>query len=128
MLRLRQALREYFPAALHAFDDLSSAEALELVAKAPIPSTAARSSINQIRNAPRRARRRNVIEKAETLKAVLRSKHLTQSDPVTESYAAVVRSLVAIIETLNDEIVSLAGEVESLFGQQPGRIRKVPGH
>lgn len=119
VLRLRQALREYFPAALHAFDDLSSADALELLAKAPTPSTAARLSITQIRNALRRARRRNVIEKAETLKAVLRSTHLAQSDRVAEAYAAVVRSLVAVLETLNDEIASLAGEVETLFGRHP---------
>ncbi|WP_336873922.1 IS110 family transposase [Rhodococcus qingshengii] len=119
VLRLRQALREYFPAALHAFDDLSSADALELLAKAPTPSTAARLSITPIRNALRRARRRNVIEKAETLKAVLRSKHLAQSDRVAEAYAAVVRSLVAVLETHNDEIASLAGEVETLFGRHP---------
>ncbi len=105
--------------ALHAFDDLSSADALELLAKAPTPSTAARLSITQIRNALRRARRRNVIEKAETLKAVLRSKHLAQSDRVTEAYAAVTRSLVAVLETLNDEIAFLAGEVETLFGLHP---------
>lgn len=39
------ALRRYFPAALQAFDDLGDAEALELSAKAPTPSTAARLSI-----------------------------------------------------------------------------------
>lgn len=60
-----------------------------------------------------------MIEKAETLKAVLRSKHLAQSDRVAEAYAAVVRSLVAVLETLNDEIASLAVEVETLFGRHP---------
>ena len=34
-LRLRCALREYFPAALAAFEDLTAADALELLAKAP---------------------------------------------------------------------------------------------
>jgi transposase len=33
--RLRHALREYFPAALAAFEDLDAADALELLAKAP---------------------------------------------------------------------------------------------
>ena len=73
----------------------------------------------KIRNALRRARRRNVIEKAGTLKAVLRSKHLAQSDRVAEAYAAVVRSLIAVLETLNDEIAFLANEVETLFGLHP---------
>ncbi len=33
--RLRNALREYFPAALEAFDDLDAADTLELLGKAP---------------------------------------------------------------------------------------------
>lgn len=37
MLRLRAALREYFPVALEAFDDLSGADALELLEAAPDP-------------------------------------------------------------------------------------------
>jgi hypothetical protein len=37
VLRLRSALREFFPAALHAFDDLSAGEALELLDRAPGP-------------------------------------------------------------------------------------------
>jgi hypothetical protein len=40
--RLRHALREYFPAALAAFEDLDAADALELLAKAPDPASAAR--------------------------------------------------------------------------------------
>jgi len=40
--RLRNALREYFPAALQAFDDLTAADTLELLAKAPDPDAAAR--------------------------------------------------------------------------------------
>jgi transposase len=35
--RLRHALREYFPAALVAFEDLDAADTLELLAKAPDP-------------------------------------------------------------------------------------------
>jgi transposase len=36
--RLRHALRDYFPAALVAFDDLDATDALELLAKAPTPA------------------------------------------------------------------------------------------
>ena len=51
----------------------------------------------EIRNALRRARRWNAIEKAETLKAVLRSKHLTQSDRVTETYVCAGLSGVRMV-------------------------------
>src|SRR5947209_19616635 len=41
--RLRHALHDYFPAALAAFEDLDAADALELLAKAPDPASAARA-------------------------------------------------------------------------------------
>jgi transposase len=40
--RLRHQLREYFPAALAAFEDLAAPDVLELLAKAPDPARAAR--------------------------------------------------------------------------------------
>src|SRR6266571_3491174 len=61
--RLRHALREYFPAALEAFEDLDAADALELLAKAPDPASAARLSTAQISAALKRARRRDIAVK-----------------------------------------------------------------
>jgi len=48
LLRLRAALREYFPAALEAFDDLAAPDTLELLAMAPDPASAARLTAGQI--------------------------------------------------------------------------------
>lgn len=42
LLRMRSALREYFPAALEAFDDLAAPDALELLRAAPDPGSVAR--------------------------------------------------------------------------------------
>src|SRR5580693_5973788 len=42
VLRLRAQLREYFPAAVAAFEDLDAPDALELLGKAPDPARAAR--------------------------------------------------------------------------------------
>jgi hypothetical protein len=67
VLRLRSALREYFPAALEAFDDLAAPDALELLAKAPDPASAARLSIAQITAALKRARRSGTAEKAKRI-------------------------------------------------------------
>jgi Transposase len=64
MLRLRAALREFFPAALEAFPDLTAPDALELLAAAPDPDRAARLSRSKIAAALRRARRRDVEAKA----------------------------------------------------------------
>jgi transposase len=67
--RLRHALREYFPAALEAFADLDAADTLELLAKAPDPASAAKLTIAEISAALKRARRRNVAEKATRIQA-----------------------------------------------------------
>src|SRR5512143_1974029 len=62
-LRLRYALREYFPAALEAFDDLAAPDTLELLAKAPDPASAAKLNRSQIRAALKHARRRDIDTK-----------------------------------------------------------------
>jgi hypothetical protein len=64
VLRLRSALWEFFPAALEAFDDLSAADTLELLDRAPDPDRAARLSRSQLAGALRRGNRRNIDAKA----------------------------------------------------------------
>ena len=46
--RLRHQLREYFPAALEAFEDLDAPDALELLGKTPDPARAARLTRAQV--------------------------------------------------------------------------------
>jgi len=117
--RLRHALREYFPAALAAFEDLDAADTLELLAKAPDPASAARLSLAQISAALKRARRRDIPAKAERIRAVLRAEHLGQPAVVTAAYAASVRALVAVLGTLNEQVKILQGQVEAHFGRHP---------
>lgn len=119
MLRLRSALREYFPAALEAFDDLTAADVLELLAAAPDPVAAARLSRSRIAGALKRARRRNVEDKAQRIQAVLRAEQLTLAPALVEAYAATTRAAVAVIAVFNSQIESLQGQVEAHFGQHP---------
>jgi Transposase len=72
LLRLRTALRESFPAALAAFDDLAAPDALELLSAAPDPVSAARLSRARIRGALSRVRRRQPDQRAATVQAALR--------------------------------------------------------
>jgi transposase len=117
--RLRNALREFFPAALEAFTDLTSGDALELLGKAADPVAAARLTRAQITAALRRAGRRHVAERAEQIQTALRGEQLTQPQAITAAYAATVRSQVAVLTTLNAEIATMQGEVEAHFGQHP---------
>jgi transposase len=117
--RLRHALRDYFPAALEAFEDLDAADTLELLAKAPDPATAARLSLSQISAALKRAHRRAVPAKAAAIQSVLRAEQLGQPAVVTAAYAASARALVALLVTLNEQVAALQGQVEAHFGQHP---------
>ena len=117
--RLRHALREYFPAALDAFEDLDATDTLELLGKAPDPSTAARLSISQISAALKRARRRDIPAKATAIQTLLRAEHLGQPAVVTTAYAVTVRALVAVLSTLNEQVKALQGQVEAHFGRHP---------
>jgi transposase len=117
--RLRHALREYFPAALEAFADLDAPDALELLATAPDPASAARLTLTQIRGALSGARRRNVVEKAERIQAVLRAEHLGQPEVITAAYAATTRAAVAVLTTLNEQVKALQGQVDAHFGRHP---------
>lgn len=118
--RLRHALRDYFPAALDAFDDLDAADTLELLGKAPTPAQAARLTITQISGALRRARRKNAAEKAAVVQAALRAEHLAQPEVVASAYAASVQALIAVLTVLNAQVTALQGQVDAYFGQHPG--------
>jgi transposase len=117
--RLRHALRDYFPAALEAFEDLDAADTLELLAKAADPASAARLTTAQISAALKRARRRDIAGKAERIQAVLRAGHLGQPAVVAAAYAASARALIAVLVTLNEQVKVLQGQVEAHFGQHP---------
>jgi transposase len=117
--RLRHALREYFPAALEAFEDLDAPDALELLAKAPDPDSAAKLTITQISAALRRARRHHVAETPARIQAVLRGEHLGQPEVLTAAYAATTRAAVAVLRTLDEQVKVLQGQVDAHFGQHP---------
>ncbi len=117
--RLRHALRDYFPAAVEAFEDLDAADALELLATAPDPASAAKLTITQITAALQRARRRNIAAKAARIQAVLRAEQMGQPQVVTAAYAVTTRAAVAVIRTLDEQVKTLQGQVDAHFGQHP---------
>jgi Transposase/Transposase IS116/IS110/IS902 family len=118
--RLRYQLRDFFPAALEGYPDLAAADALELLAKAPDPKSAARLTTAQISAALKRAGRRGAIaERSAVIRAALRSPQLAQPSPVTAAGATVVRALAAVITTLNQQIKALEGQVEAHFREHP---------
>jgi Transposase/Transposase IS116/IS110/IS902 family len=121
-LRMRSALREYFPAALEAYKDLglTGADTLELLAKAPDPASAAKLTTPQIAAALRRAGRRGDIqERARQIRAALRTGHLAQPDVIAEAYSYAVQSGAAVITALNEQVKIMEARVSGLFRRHP---------
>jgi transposase len=119
MLRLRSALRDFFPAALKAFRDLDAPDTLELLARAPGPDQATRLTKTRIEAALKQARRHYVAAKATELAAILAEDQLRQPPAIQSAYEAVVSSEVAIIVALNTQIDQLGTVVAAHFGQHP---------
>jgi transposase len=117
--RLRHQLREYFPAALEAFDDLDAPDTLELLGKAPDPERARKLTRAQVSAALKRGRRRNIPDKATAILAALRSEQLAQPAALAAAYAATVRSLIAVIAALNEQVTILEAQVREHFGRHP---------
>jgi len=119
VLRLRSSLREFFPAALEAYEDLASRDVLELLTKAPEPDSAAALTRAQITAALKRAGRRDREVKTTAIMVALRTQHLTQPPFIAAAYGATVRALAALITTSNEQIAALEGQVEACFGRHP---------
>jgi transposase len=117
VLRLRSALREFFPAALEAFADLDAPDTLELLGRAPDPDQAAALSQSKIAAALGRANRRDTAARSRQIQAVLREPQLRQPPPVQAAYAAIVSGHVAMIRALNSQIDELGEVVASYFGR-----------
>jgi transposase len=103
--RLRHQLRDFFPAALEAFDDLDAPDMLELLAKAPDPVSAARLTTAQVSAALKRARRRDIAVKTAAIRAALGGEQLAQAPEA--------------ITALNQQITIMEKQVEAHFRQHP---------
>jgi hypothetical protein len=127
---LRNALREYYPAALVAFDDLTSSDCLAVLAKAPTPAAGARLSIGQIAAALKRGgRQRNLDRRAKEIQDALRSEQLAGPAPIADAFATTTTAAVGIISELNRQIANLEQSLADRFEQHPDAdiYRSLPG-
>jgi transposase len=117
---LRSALREYYPAALQAFDNLADRDALAVLGRAPSPDEAAHLSLAKVRSALKHAgRQRNVDARAQEIVAALRTEQLTAPMAITAAFAATTRAAVGIIGELNHQIADLEAELATHFETHP---------
>jgi transposase len=127
---LRSTLREFYPAALVAFDDLASGDALEVLRLAPTPELGRTMSQSKIAAALRRGgRQRRIDDRAAEIQEALRAEQLAAPAAVSSAMGASVTASVAVIATMVAQIATLAGELEAGFEQHPDAevVRSLPG-
>jgi transposase len=117
---LRSLLREFYPAALAAFDDLAGRDALAVLTAAPAPDDGRRLSVQRIETLLRHAgRQRNLTARATQIHTALGTEQLTARPGVVPAYAASVKALVAVITELTRQVEVLEVEVKQCFGRHP---------
>jgi hypothetical protein len=128
--QLRSTLREFYPAALEAFDDLTHPDALEVLRVAATPEQGRVLSKARIAAALRRGgRKRRIDQRAGQIQDVLRSEQLAAPAVISTAMGASVAASVAVIATMNTQIDTLAGELAAGFEQHPDAavVRSLPG-
>ena len=127
---LRSTLREYYPAALEAFEDLAHGDALGVLDRAPTPEQGAHLDLPAIQSALKRGgRQRNIAARARQIRAALRSEQLAAPAPIAAAFGATTRAAVGIIAELNRQIAELETSLAEHFDKHPDAdiYRSLPG-
>ena len=127
---LRSTLREFYPAALVAFDDLASPDALAVLRIAPTPTLGAGLSQSKIAAALRRGgRQRRIEERAAEIQTALRTHQLQAAPKAATAMGASVAASVAVIAEMVAQTARLAEELSAGFEQHPDAevVRSLPG-
>jgi transposase len=117
---LRSMLREFYPAALVAFDDLAGRDALAVLAAAPDPDRGHRLTPARATALLRKAgRQRNLATRADEIVTALRNEQLPARPGVVDAYAASVSALVAVITEMVRQTAVLEEQVKAGIGRHP---------
>jgi transposase len=132
--QLRSLLREYFPAALEAFQvkhiGLASPEARTVLAAAPTPATAAKLTKQRLRALLRKAgRRRNLDTWVERLHEIFRATTLRHPDQVEDAFGVAALAIVKRLDAAATAAADLQQATDIVFQQHPAApvITSFPG-
>jgi len=128
--QLRSTLREFYPGALDAFEDLVSGDACSVLTIAPTATLGRGLSRSKIASALRRGgRQRRLDVRAIEIQAALRVPQLEAPAVVADAMGASVRALVAVISELSTQISELEHGLAEHFEVHPDAkiIRSLPG-
>lgn len=117
--RLRSLLREFFPAALSAFPDLSTKTALTVLAVAPTPGAAAKLTRANLVDLLHSAGRGTRPADATRLVEIFAAKQLRQPPTVEAAMGEAVRAIARTVAASNASIKQLEDSLAASFEQHP---------
>jgi transposase len=132
--QLRSLLREYFPAALTAFQvkhvGLASPEARTVLAAVPTPAAAARLTKTRLRSLLIKAgRRRNLDPWVDRLHAIFRDAAMRHPTQVEDAFGAAALAILRRLDAAVDAAQDLQQATEVVFNEHPDAaiITSFPG-
>jgi transposase len=128
--QLRSTLREFYPGALAAFDELTGRDALAVLHIAPTPTKGRALSRAKIASALRRAgRQRGIDARAEQIQQTLREPQLAAAPAVEVAFGHTVTAMVAVLTQLVKQTELLEQELNAHFERHPDAevLRSQPG-
>jgi transposase len=118
--KVRSLLRQYFPAFLATFDDLTTMGARTVLRLAPTPAAAAMLRPSTVAAALRRGgRKRGVDIEARRIVAGLRSPHLRQPPSVEDAMGRQAQAYARALATAADNVDSLEAALTTEFTEHP---------
>ncbi|MBS9376471.1 IS110 family transposase [Rhodococcus sp. B50] len=118
--KARSLLRQYFPAFLDTFDDLTTMGARTVLRLAPTPAAAAMLRPSTVAAALRRGgRKRGVDVEARRIVAGLRSPHLRQPSSVEDAMGRQAQAYARALATAADNVDSLEAALTTEFTEHP---------
>ncbi len=127
--QLQQALVEYYPSALEAFDDWTASFSWDFVIEFPTPQALVKSGkrrwekflhAHKLWRPETAERRQGIFAKADQFKA---------SDPIVEAKSQLAVSLCKLLRTLDQQLEQYRQQIERLFKDHPahGLFGSLPG-
>jgi hypothetical protein len=128
--QLRSTLREFYPGALEAFDELGTNDALAVLAIAPTPAQGRSLSRSKIAASLRRGgRQRRIDERAIEIQTALRAPQLEAPALIANAMGVTATALVGVAVEMTAQIGRLEAQLAEHFEQHPDAkiIRSLPG-
>ena len=117
--QLIAALREYYPAALEAFDDWTKPCAWNLISQFPTPQALQKAGKRRWEKFLHSNRLWRPVTAPERMKLFAQANALPASAPVVEAKSLLACSLVKVLQALEQQLKEYRERINALFSQHP---------